>query len=205
MSRLADYAARFERVRKHVSYRVDGRWETLDSDGAPESVKEGEARVETDGAQLRFIVLRYVEDGEDKTDEARKKALESAKRRDQDKKWIKMPLLAGEQTRYVFDQVEIDGRDPTRVRIAFSPRERQDDTIEGSAWVDSQQGTPISAGFRLVRTPLFVEYVNFIVQFGQPTALGPAVSTIGVEGRAGILFFRKRFRASATLGDYHFL
>jgi hypothetical protein len=205
MLRLADYAARFERVRKHVTYRVDGRWETLGNDGVPESVKEGEARVEADGAKLNFIVVRYSEDGEDKTEEAREEVRERAKNRDPDKKWIKMPMLAGEQPRYTFDQVEVDSLEPARVRIAFSPKVQQEDTIEGSVWVDAQQGTPISAGFRLVKTPFLVEYLNFIVLFGQPTVLGPAVSTVTVEGRTGFLFFHKRFRASARLRDYHFL
>jgi hypothetical protein len=203
MARLADYADRLEQLRTHSSYVLEGRWETLGGDGTPQSIKDLQGRVEADGIKLRFIVFRYVEDGEDKTEDARKQARDYEKKRDPDKKTIRNPFFAQQQSRYTFDQVQVDSRDPARVRIAFSPKVREEDTIEGSVWVDSRQGTPLTAGFRLVKTGLFVDYVNFTLEFGQSTALGPAVSTVGIEGRTGILFFRKRFRASATLHDYH--
>ena len=203
MSRLATYAEHFETLRTQATYSLDGRLETLDRSGRTDSTKDMKARIEPwDGTRVKVVVLKYTEDGEDKTDDAQRKARERANRPKSDKKPIRMPLLAREQPRYVFDEVEVDAADPSRVRIAFRPKEPEEDTIEGSAWVDAKAGTVISAGFRLAKTPIFVDYVNITVTFGEPTTLGPAVSTVLIEGKGGLPFFQKRFRAKATLSDY---
>jgi hypothetical protein len=204
MTRLAAYAAHFEAIRVHASYSLDGRLETLDGDGKADSWKEMKAQVETDGPRTKLTVVRYTEDGKDKTEEARKKARESAeeKKKDKGKPEVRIPLLAAEQPRYVFDEVEVDRADPSRVRIAFVPKVREDDTIEGSAWVDTRTATLLSAGFKLSRTPMFVDYVHITVEFGAPTPLGPAISKLAFDGQGGILFFRKHFRGRATFSDY---
>jgi hypothetical protein len=206
MERLAGYAVRFETVRTHASYAVSGQYETLDGDGKADCIKKMVARVDPDGETPRLTVVSYTEDGKDKTDEARKDARERAEkqRTARDKKRFRIPILAEEQPRYDFDQVQVDAADPTRVRISFTPKVRASDTIEGSAWVDTRTGTLISAGFKLSKTPIFVDFVHFTVQFGQTTELGPAVSTVFVEGKGGILFFRKHFQATAMLSDYRF-
>jgi hypothetical protein len=204
MARLADYAARFETLRTRSTYRMQGQMETLDGDGKAQSVKAMEARLDPDGDMPSLNVISFTEDGEDKTAQAQADARERyAKRKnDPNRKRIRMPLLADEQPRYVFDQVQVDAQDPSRVRIAFTPRERGPETIEGSAWVDTRAGTLISAGFKLSKTPTFVDYVHVTVQFGEPTQLGPAVSVVSVDGAGGLLFFRKRFHASARLWGY---
>jgi hypothetical protein len=204
MARLADYAARFETLRTAATYRVRGQLETIDGSGKADSVKAMEARFDPDGDMPFLNVVSYTEDGEDKTADAQREACERAakRKREPNKKRVRMPLLAEEQPRYVFDQVQVDTADPARVRIAFTPRERGWEALEGSVWVDTRSGTLISAGFKLTKTPAFVDYVHFTVQFGEPTRLGPAVSTVAVDGEGGLLFFRKRFHATATLWDY---
>jgi hypothetical protein len=204
MARLAAYGANFEAMRTHASYTVEGQMETLDRDGKPDSVKQMKARVEADGINVKFVVLRYLEDGEDKTADAQKQAAKKAAERkaERDQKRFRIPVLADEQPRYVFDQVEADGRDPGLVRIAFAPRVPKDDTIEGSAWVDSRTGAILSAGFKVSKPPIFVDYVHITLEFGAPTALGAAVSRVVADGNGGILFFRKRFHVAATLSDY---
>jgi hypothetical protein len=203
MARLAIYGAGFEAMRTHASYTVEGRMETLDRDGKADSVKEMKARVDADGINVKFVVIRYVEDGEDKTADAQKKALKRAQERKAggDKRF-RIPILADEQPRYVFDQVEVDARDPAVVRIAFVPKVPQGDTLEGSAWVDSRTGTLVSAGFKISKPPIFVDYVHITLEFGAPTSLGPAVSKVVADGNGGVLFFRKRFHVAATLSDY---
>ncbi len=201
---LADYAARLDSMRTHASYRFEGELSTLDRAGEPDSVKAMKARVDGDGKTARLTVIQYTEDGEDKTSDAQKKAREREARK-KEKAQIRIPMLASEQPRYVFDQLESDPTDPSRVKISFSPRTPQDDTIEGSAWVDARTGSLISAGFKLSKTSMFVDYVHFTVEFGEATALGPAVSKIHVEGQGGLLFFRKRFRGTARVSDYSLL
>jgi hypothetical protein len=208
MAKLGEYAVRFERQRTHASYAVSGHMDMLDSDGAVDETKDLVGHVEADGQRARLTVIRYTEDGKDKTEEGIKESREAAerekKKRDNGKE-LKMPIRADEQARYIFDQTEVDPSDPNRVRITFVPKERADDTVEGSAWVDAVHGTPISAGFKLTHTPIFVDYIHFSVEFGASTSLGPAVSKVLVEGKGGILFFRKHFRATALLSDYHIL
>jgi hypothetical protein len=199
MARLAVHAAGFEAMKTRASYAVDGKLERIDGDGNADSVREMQAQVDADGGEVHVRIVKYVEDGRDKTDEARKKARDD---KDDDDRDLKMPFLRGEQPRYTFDQIEADRADPARVRIAFVPRARADDTIEGSAWVDTRTGTVLSAGFKLSKTPMFVDYVHITLEFGAPTSLGPAVSKVQMVGRGGLLFLRKRFRAAATLSDY---
>jgi hypothetical protein len=178
--------------------------ERLDGDGQPSGVKEMTARVEADGTRARLDVVRYTEDGEDKTRDARDKAREADAEpaAEKEKTVIRMPFLAAEQGRYVFDQVAVDGADPARIRIAFVPRVAAENAIEGSAWVDTRTATVLSAGFKISKPGTFVDYVRVTVEFGAPTVLGPAVSRVTVEGKGGILFLRKRFRGAATLSDY---
>ena len=177
----------------------------LDGDGQVDSRKELKGHVDANGDGPKLTVIRYVEDGKDKTADAIKDAHaaeEKGRKKRHEGKQAKMPIRADEQGRYVFDQAETDPRDPSRVRVTFVPKEPADDTFEGSAWVDATNGTIISAGFKLSRTPMFVDFVHFSVEFGAATSLGPAVSRVSVEGKGGILFFRKHFRATATLSDY---
>jgi hypothetical protein len=204
MARLAAYGAGFEAMRTHASYTIEGRMETLDGDGKADSVKQMRARIEADGIQVKFVVLQYLEDGEDKTAYAQKQALKKAQERNAgpDREKYRIPVLADEQPRYVFDQIETDGRDPEVVRIAFAPRVPKEDTIEGSAWVDSRTGALISVGFKISKPPVFVDYVHVTMEFGAATALGPAVSKVVADGNGGVLFFRKRFHLAATLSDY---
>jgi hypothetical protein len=206
MVRLADHAARFIALRNKASYSIDGRMILLDRHGQTDSVKEMNARVEADGSDSKFIVVRYVEDGEDKTGEAQEEARKKAQERKKEKKKrLPIPILADEQPRYVFDQVEADPADPNRVRITFVPKVPDEDTIEGSAWVDSKNAHLISVGFKLSKPPMFVDYVHVTLEFGAPTALGPAVSRVIADGDGGLLFFyRKRFHATATLSNYRF-
>lgn len=204
MVRLADYAARLDSMRTHASYRFEGELSTLDRAGEPDSVKAMKGRVDADGKTARLTVIQYTEDGEDKTADAQKKAGDREKSK-KEKRRIRIPMLATEQPRYVFDQLERDPTDPSRVKISFVPRTPEDDTIEGSAWVDAQTGSLISAGFKLSKTSMFVDYVHFTVEFGETTALGAAVSKVHVEGQGGILFFRKRFRGTVAVSGYAFV
>src|SRR5580704_8035026 len=207
MVRLAEYSARLDSMRTHASYAIEGQLETLDRSGKPDSLKTMKARVDADGTTTKLNVIHYTEDGEDKTEDARKKAHERDEKRkkEKDKKRLRIPTLASEQPRYVFEEIDVDSSDPSRVKISFVPKSPEEDTVEGSAWVDSRTGAFISAGFKLSKTSMFVDYVHFTVEFGESTRFGPAVSTVLVEGQGGILFFRKRFRGTAKVSDYTIL
>ncbi len=205
MARLGAYAERFETLRKKASYAVEGKLDTLDGNGRPDSTKYMRAHVDSDGTKTQLSILQYREDNQDKTTEAKDKQ----KQRDADsshdanrrRAW-RMPFHPGEQARYYWNEVEVDAQNPSRVRISFVPKIIEDDTIEGSAWVDVRAGTLISAGFKLSRPPSLVDSVHVTMLFGEATSLGPAPSRIAVDARAGVLFLRKRYHGEATLSQY---
>jgi hypothetical protein len=201
MTRLADYAARLDSMRTHASYRFEGELLTIDRAGATDSRKTMKGRVDADGTVAHLIVESYTEDGEDKTQDAQKKALDREKGK-REKSRIRLPILADEQGRYVFDQVDTDATDPSRVKITFVPRVPASDTIEGSAWVDATTGSLLTAGFKLSKPSMFVDYVHVTVEFGETTPIGPAISSLEVEGQSGLLFIHKRFRANARVHGY---
>jgi hypothetical protein len=204
MSRLAVHAASFESMRTRASYAIDGKLEHLDSDGKVDSTDHLEARVVADGKKAEIIVMKFLEGNEDKTEEAQEKARErnAAPEAEKEKKRTHMPFLASEQRRYAFDQVQSDPADPTHVRITFVPHVKDETVVEGSAWVDTKTGTVMSAGFKMSKTGMFVDYVHVTVEFGATTPLGPAVSKVTLEGKGSFLFIKKRFRAAATVSRY---
>jgi hypothetical protein len=206
MARLGAYAERFETLRKNASFAVEGKLDSIDGSGRTDSTKYMRARVDSDGKKTQFSIEKYLEDGQDKTAEAkdkqRQRDADSAHDTQSRKREWRMPFHPREQPRYYFNQVETDAQNPSRVRIAFVPKIVEDDTIEGSAWVDVRAGTLISAGFKVSKPPSLVDSVHVTMMFGEPTSLGPAPSRIAVDARGGVLFLRKRYHGEATLSQY---
>jgi hypothetical protein len=204
MAKLAAHAEAFEAMRTHASYAIAGELDETDADGKTTSTKTGAARVEADGHATHTVVLRYAEDGKDETADAQKRARAADEKRAHrpDAERIHMPFLERERANYTFDEVEHDPADPTRVRLTFTPKQPSERTIEGSAWVDANAGQLVSAGFKVSRTPIFVDHIHITVEFGAETSLGHAVSRVTVDGGGGILFFHKHFVGTATLSDY---
>jgi hypothetical protein len=205
MAKLAEHAEAFEKMRNRAGYAIAGELDEKDSDGKTTSIKTGSARVLADGHAVHVVVDRYVEDGKDMTAEAQKRAREAdAKRAHRtDEERLHMPFQQQEQAKYTFDEVEHDPVDTARVRITFVPKDPTEHTIEGSAWVDTTTGHLVSAGFKVSRTPFFVDFIHFTVEFGIETSLGPAVSKVTVDGGGGVWFFHKHFVGTASLSEYH--
>jgi hypothetical protein len=204
MSRLAATSAAMEDVRNRVSYAIETRVEELDGDGKVTSTKTTSARVVKDEKGSHMIVLKEVEDGKDTTEDARKEIAKQDARSDADKKkeHVEIPFTAAQQTKYVFDQVETDPAAPTRVRITFKPKDPDSHSVDGSAWVDTTSGQFLSAGFKIAKPGMFVDFAHVTVEVGGKTEIGPVVSKITFEGKGGFLFIHKHFRGSAVMSDY---
>ena len=67
--------------------------------------------------------------------------------------------------------------------------------------MNKSTGAVVSAGFRLANPPGVLDYLNVTVRFGNATSLGPAISDVSVDGKAGILFLHKRFRGHVSLSQ----
>jgi hypothetical protein len=211
MGGLANHAERFEEMKRRGAFTMAGRMEEVDGDGKASDLKEVLLRSTPTPVPLDRItnVIRFTENGEDKTADAQKKIAERREKRLKDpakqaearKKDIKLPFLASEQGRYVFTMAGRDAAQPGRVRIAFVPKVAAENAIKGSAWVEESTREVLSMGFSFSKNPVFVDHVDIQLTFGLPTQLGRAPSTLTFDGRGGFLFIRKHYRGSATLSD----
>ncbi|MDB4934383.1 MAG: hypothetical protein JWP87_1355 [Labilithrix sp.] len=211
MAGLAQHAARFEEMKRRGAFTMTGRMEEVDGDGKASDTKEIQLRSTPTPAPMDRItnVIRYTENGKDKTADAQKRATERRAKRlgdpekqaEEKKKDLKLPFLAPEQARYVFSVAERDPADASRVRIAFHPKTPAENAIKGSAWVDEKEREVLSVGFSLSKNPTFVDHVEITIVFGLPTELGRAPSKLSFDGRGGFLFIRKHYRGTATLSE----
>lgn len=209
MAGLAQHAARFEDMKKRGAFTFSGLMEEVDSNGKASATKEIVLRSTPTGAPRDRVtqVIRFLEDGKDKTSEAQTKANERRAKRLKDPstddrgKDLKLPFLASEQARYVFSVAERDPANAARVRIAFTPKKPAEDAVKGSAWVDENEREVLSLGFSFSKNPIFIDHVEVKIVFGMSTALGRAPSKLSFDGRGGFLFIRKHYRGTATLSD----
>jgi hypothetical protein len=211
MSGLALHAARVEEMKRRGAFTMAGQLEALNGDGNAKERKEIVLRsTPTRMPMDRIIkVIRYTEDGKDKTFDMQVRATERRVKRlgDPDKqaedrkKDLKLPFLASEQSRYVFSLVERDAAHPSRVRIAFTPKVPAENAIKGSAWVSELEREVLSVGFSFSKNPTFIDHVDVTVTFGLATELGRAPSQLSFDGRGGFLFIRKHYRGTATLSE----
>ncbi|MFO0734897.1 MAG: hypothetical protein U0270_03420 [Labilithrix sp.] len=208
MSGLAQHAQKLEDMKARGVFTFSGKMEMLDDNNKPTEVREMTMRSTPTGAPRDRVVkvMKYTEDGKDKTAEAQAKAdARRAKHKIAKNEKLgndlKLPFLASEQSRYIFSVAERDKTDPTHVRINFNPKTPAEDAIKGSAWVDETSKEVLSVGFSLSKNPAFIDHVDVTIVFGLPTQLGRAPSAISFDGRGGFLFIRKHYRGSATITD----
>jgi hypothetical protein len=203
LERLSHQAKAFDELGKHASFHSLARIEELDGDGKVTSTQIQQSRIEADGKTAHEVVEHATKDGKDVTAEqqekTRKEEADAAKEKKADGEGLTIPFASDA---YVYDQVGVDTADPTRVEISFTPKKPTKHTVEGKAWVDTTSGTILSAGAKLSKPPTFVDWVHFTVELGAKTPLGPAMSHLTFEVKAGLLFIRKHIRGEVTMSDY---
>lgn len=211
MAGLAQHASHFEEMKRRGAFTMTGRMEQLDGDGRASNIKEITLRSTPTPTPLDRItnVIRFTENGEDKTGDAQRRVAERRAKRlgdpDQQaearKRDLKLPFLATEQSRYVFTLVERDAVSPSHVRVAFSPKIPAENAIKGSAWVDEKERCVLSVGFSLSKNPTFIDHIDVTVVFGLATDLGRAPSTLTFDARGGFLIIRRHYRGTAVLSQ----
>ncbi|WP_394830338.1 hypothetical protein LVJ94_27905 [Pendulispora rubella] len=195
LAKLAGTSAQFEAMMGKASFTVTGHMDD----------KEGTARVTMQGERAKVEILKYIEDGQDKTEEAKQKAAERAReprkaRSSRDE--VHMPFLAGEQAKYDFWVGDVDARDPTHLRVFFHAKVPAENLMNGSAWVDAPSGDLLTASVTASKTPAFIDYVRAKFEFGERTSMGPAISKLSFDTAGGFLFVRKHYQGSATFTSY---
>jgi hypothetical protein len=205
LARLARHASQFEEMKRRGTFTLSGRMEELDRSGHVDGTKEMVVRFIATPSERLTEIVRYLEDGADRTSEARKKAEKRRAERKAGKvekaRDIHLPFLASEQTRYEFTFLERDVQVPSHVRVAFRPFVSAEDAFKGSAWVDEDSGEILTMGFSPTKNPTFVDHVDVTMRFDLSTPLGRAPSSITFDARGGFLVVRKHYRGSATISD----
>ncbi|MBX3261912.1 MAG: hypothetical protein KF782_19665 [Labilithrix sp.] len=205
LSRLARHAQQFEEMKRRGSFTLSGKMEELDRSGHVDGTKEMVLRVTATPAERVTEVVRYLEDGADKTVEARKKAEKRRAERRAGKaekaRDLRLPFLAAEQPRYRFSLVERHPNDASRVRVAFEPFVPAENAFKGSAWVDEAAGEVLTMGLSFSKNPTFVDHVDVTLRFDLATPLGRAPSSFTFDARGGFLVIRKHYRGSATITE----
>jgi hypothetical protein len=204
LARLAASSDAFEEIFKRATFTMEEEIDGLDGDGKVAETKSTKAHTEWEGTTRHKIVDRCLKDGKDITageqEEIRKKEMREGGAKGPR---LRSPFLRAEQSRYVFEQTAVDPSDPARVEIAFSPKKADTHTVEGSAWVDTGSGNVLSAGAKMSKTPMFVDWVHITVELGAPTPLGPGISRLTFEAKGGLLFLvHKHVRGEITFSDY---
>src|ERR1041385_5566900 len=206
MPKLSAWSARLESMLARAMFTISGHTEELDGDGHASDRKEGVFRVDARGPRSHVKVVRYTEDGEDKTAEARERVQDGEKKRDKKPKGpdeeLHMPFLATELPKYSFHIGETDPQVPTRVRVYFAAKHPAKNLGNGSAWVDMQTGDVLTMGVSPSKTSMFVDSIDVTIEFGETTPMGKGMSRVRFEARGGFLFFRKHVRGLAMFSNY---
>lgn len=200
LAKLGHHGERIEQMKKRGSYTLSGRIEQLDGAGVVDNWKDLILRVIATGESTpKSEVVKYVEDGEDKTAEAKERASKRAKKKVDKKREFKVPFLPSEQPKYDFRVLGRDARFPGRVKVGFSAKTPGEDVWNGSAWVNEKEGEIESMGFTFSQNPTFVDEATATLVFGNHTELGRAPSELKFDAKGGFLFVRRHYRGHATL------
>lgn len=205
LSNVARHAEQFEQMKKRGSYTLIGRLEELDRSGNVGGTKEMVLRVIATPEKRLTELVKYIEDGTDKTmeakqKEAKRKAEPAKKEEKRPMSDLHLPFLASEQSRYVFSVV---GRDLQRnqTRIAFQARTSAEDAYNGSAWVDDATGEIMTMGLSPTKYPTFIDHIGVTIRFDLRTPLGRAPSSFTVDASGGFLVVHKHYRGTGTVSD----
>lgn len=197
LDKLEQHAAQFEKMKRRASYTLTGKMERVDGSGNVAETKEMTVKVNGMAAE----VVRYVEDGLDKTADERAKRGGNGRMSTGRISRMRLPFLASERPRYAFRIKEIDAKYPYRLLLEFSPKTPADDTALGTAWVDARAGEVLTIRFSPSKKPRFVDDIDIAIHFDSQTAMGRAPSKVTFDASGGFLFVRKRYRGTATISN----
>jgi len=108
LDKLEQHAAQFEKMKRRASYTLTGKLERVDGSGNVAETKEMTVRVNGMAAE----VVRYVEDGLDKTADERAKRGGNGRMSTNRVSRMRLPFLASERPRYTFHVKEGDAKYP---------------------------------------------------------------------------------------------
>jgi hypothetical protein len=193
LKKLAEHDARTDDADKAGAVTMTSTSEELDSDG---KVVHTRVRVIRTGKTDELISA--TDDGKDVTAEKKKKFEERAREHKEELK-LDSPFAGKVQDKYVFGDLGPDKADPSLTRISFAPKEGKSEEVAiGEATVDAATGEPVRFQLRPSELPRFADHVLVRIELGAKSGVGRRVSKVSVEGDGGLLFIKKRFRATTV-------
>ena len=85
------------------------------------------------------------------------------------------------------------------------PDQKDRKSLKGTVWIDSDRGLPLELSYTQTPLPPHVKAQTTTQTFRRGPAGAWVTDTVSIEGHAGFLFFRKRYRIHFTLSDYQML
>jgi hypothetical protein len=199
--------------------------EMLDKEGKAVETTEIRFRLsQKPGGELDQELLRYVENGKDAT-AAKKAEMEKAKAEEEAKEKadggnrkaeggddgevsvgvevagvFHPDLQKGTQVKPGVHRRAVGGR--MGLEHAFSQKQKDGTTVEGTAWLDRETGLPLEVDYVPVPLPKHVKSLASVIRYGPGAGENWHAVEMVSEGVGGILFIKKRFRFTMKFGDY---
>lgn len=212
LRKLAEHDARLMALYQQGAVTMSNKVEELNGDGKVEHSQEVVVRLQSKDGQPDGELVRAVRDGKDVTAEEQKnrearRLSEGGGAKDGGKKEVKValstPFGAEVQEKYRFEVLGPDQHTPGWLRVAFTPKGKKSKELWiGEAVVDPEKGSLHWMKQRPSDYPAFVDRMDMVLEFQTPTPMGPAVTTVRIEGQGGLPFFKKKFRAVTSFSDY---
>jgi hypothetical protein len=156
--------------------------------------------------KVGFETIKVIENGEDKTEEAKAKEREKDEGDDGESHSMDRydPFDTDNQARLSISRLDttalIDGK--SAIAYEFTEQADEDKTITGTAWLEATTGIPIRVQYvtdplpkRVKRMVTTMEY-----EYAGPDSL--IVRQTSIEATGGFLFIKKHFQMDMTFGEY---
>lgn len=211
LTKLAADEDRTAKVYDDWDYSMTIHAEELDRKGSTSSDEKIEMRHAHVNGESTDDLVRYERDGKDVTaeEQAKHKAKvekREAKRKDSAKKDddqdFPSPFATKEQAKYTFTRLGPDPADASRVRIGFVPKKAAEMEMKGEASVDAATGRIRSITMTPAKMPAMVQQLAIEMEYQSGPDDLRLLSVLKIHGEAGILFVKKRFRATTTFKDF---
>jgi hypothetical protein len=200
LEKLGTRALQLEHFSKASRVTVDLVADKLDSDGKVTKTTHTALRVGRNATTVERKLLTFVEDGKDLT-ESKRAELEAAPKKKETE--VKSPFHPDEQKKYQFAILAPPADKPALMRIGFQPSgEKTPELYMGDATIDPETGDVLSFSLRPSKLPAFVQSLFIEATLDAQTPVGRAMSKLTLQGVAGALFFKDRFRVVTTFSDY---
>ncbi|MBX5480855.1 MAG: hypothetical protein IRZ16_03240 [Myxococcaceae bacterium] len=92
--------------------------------------------------------------------------------------------------------------DADTVKVRFAPLEKDEKKMQGTAWIDRRTGLVTHIDATPSDLPMVLDEMTLSLD-QEETPCGPQVTHLRMSGKAGLLFFKKRFRADTKLSGHH--